>query len=425
MAIQASEPDRHPVLRFADALAASLDKAHAVEPAFMSASEKREALVTLHRQERRLVALRLKILAVSDDVTEETGARDAAVWLAHHTLTENGPNAADLRLAVALDKRWSHLAAALVAGRVNQAQARVIVHGLEQLPGDLDPEIPARAEQHLVELAERHRPRELQVLGRRILEVVAPEVADDHEARALEAEERRARETTSLRTKRLGDGCSRITIEVPDAVAGRLGTYLDAFTSPRHDTGHDPTGALGIPGVQDGDRIPVHRKRGQAFCALLEAIDPVRLPLHGGDATTVMVTVGLDRLHSRLAAAGVDGAEPITAAEARRLACTARILPVVLGDRSEPLDLGRARRLFSPAQRKAMAVRDRRCRAEGCTVPASWCEAHHAGKPWSEGGRTDLADGVLLCSWHHHRAHDDRYRSSRLPNGDIRFSRRT
>ena len=97
----------------------------------------------------------------------------------------------------------------------------------------------------------------------------------------------------------------------------------------------------------------------------------------------------------------------------------------MLGGRSEVLDLGRAARLFKPAQRKAMIIRDRECRAEGCTIPAAWCEAHHWGKPWSRGGRTDLKDGLLLCSWHHHRAHDDTFAASRMPNGDVRFSRRT
>ncbi|MGI8521716.1 MAG: hypothetical protein ACR2K3_00165 [Nocardioides sp.] len=61
----------------------------------------------------------------------------------------------------------------------------------------------------------------------------------------------------------------------------------------------------------------------------------------------------------------------------------------------------------------------------GCTIPAAWCEAHHATTSWATGGRTDLADGVLLCGWHHHRVHDDRYHSDRLPDGDIRFHRRT
>jgi predicted restriction endonuclease len=57
-------------------------------------------------------------------------------------------------------------------------------------------------------------------------------------------------------------------------------------------------------------------------------------------------------------------------------------------------------------------------------MPAAMCEAHHL-KPWSQGGRTDLADGVLLCSHHHHVIHDPRYVTTRLPSGDYRFHRRT
>jgi hypothetical protein len=72
-----------------------------------------------------------------------------------------------------------------------------------------------------------------------------------------------------------------------------------------------------------------------------------------------------------------------------------------------------------------MIVRDRECRAEGCTIPAAWCEAHHWGRPRAQGGSTDLADGILLCSWHHHRAHDDTFDASWMPNGDVRFNRRT
>jgi hypothetical protein len=178
-------------------------------------------------------------------------------------------------------------------------------------------------------------------------------------------------------------------------------------------------------GLGEGDRIPVDRKRGQAFCALLEAVDPKRLPVHGGDSTTLIVAVSLEDLREELATAELGPADKLTAGEVRRLACTASIIPAVLGGKSEVLDLGRSSRLFRPAQRKAMILRDRECRAEGCTITAAWCEAHHWGRPWAEGGRTDLKDGVLLCSWHHHRAHDPTYDSSRMPNGDVRFSRRT
>ena len=197
--------------------------------------------------------------------------------------------------------------------------------------------------------------------------------------------------------------------------------YLDAYTSPRRTAFTDNDVAM----------LPLARRRGEALCALLEHIPADRLPAHGGTATTVMVTLDLDTLRTELGLglgsglAETSTGETITAAEARRPACTAGIVPVVLDAKSEVLDLGRTRRLFSPAQRKAMAIRDRHCRAEGCDIPAAWCEAHHANKPWSRGGRTDLADGLLLCSFHHRRAHDPAWRPDRMPDGDVRYTRRT
>ncbi|KQY63612.1 hypothetical protein [Nocardioides sp. Root140] len=72
-----------------------------------------------------------------------------------------------------------------------------------------------------------------------------------------------------------------------------------------------------------------------------------------------------------------------------------------------------------------MGIRDKTCRSEGCLVPAKWCEAHHHTLSWLHGGRTDTKDGKLLCSWHHHRAHDDTYDMTLMANGDVRFRKRT
>ena len=138
----------------------------------------------------------------------------------------------------------------------------------------------------------------------------------------------------------------------------------------------------------------------------------------------MMVTIDLAQLRQDLGAAQLGNGGRISAGEARRLACTATIIPVVLGGASQILDLGRKSRLFSPAQRQALMLRDQHCRAEGCTIPATWCEAHHLGTPWSQGGRTDLANGALLCSHHHHRAHDPTYHHDILGDGQLRFQRR-
>ena len=138
----------------------------------------------------------------------------------------------------------------------------------------------------------------------------------------------------------------------------------------------------------------------------------------------MIITIPLQTLQNGLGTAQSGTGEPITAGQARRLACTAALVPAVLGSTSEVLDLGRTARLYSPAQRRALGLRDQTCRAQNCTIPAPWCEAHHAD-PWSRGGKTDLDNGDLLCHWHHQRAHDTRYTTTRTPDGDIQYHRRT
>ena len=88
----------------------------------------------------------------------------------------------------------------------------------------------------------------------------------------------------------------------------------------------------------------------------------------------------LEQLLADLDHAGVctlDTGGRISAAEARRLACTAGIIPVVLGGKSQVLDVGRKRRLHNETMRIAMGVRDGGCTAEGCETPPGLCHAHH------------------------------------------------
>lgn len=418
----------HPIARFARGLDAALDKLVAANPVFMSRDEKAEALVLLEQGRDRLAALEMRLLVVSGEVTEDGAYRTVADFVSAQTHADRGPLAAAERLGRELDERWRVLGEAAAAGAVSIDKVRVIAAALGELAGDptVSGEVLAKAELHLISIAPDFTAKQLKVLARRVLEFVAPEIGQAAEARALEADERRAREAMRFSFRAAPDGLLGVTEihgRVPDAVATRLKTYLEAFTNPR-------VSAL----VEQADAAVARperahsRRMAEAFCSLVETLDPNRLPIHGGAATTVMVTIALSDLRRDLAGADLagcsDDASRISAGEARRLACTGEVIPMVLGGKSEVLDLGRASRLFSPAQRKAMAVRDRRCRADGCTQPANWCEAHHFKQPWSQGGRTDLRDGKLLCRWHHQRAHDSRYETSEMANGDVRFTRR-
>ena len=415
---------RHPVLACADVIEEALKDVAGVEPAFMATGEKAEALLRLTRLADRVESLRMRVMAAADDVAAEDGARNVAAWLSPRVAGDYGPAAATEHLASALDGRWTRVGAAVADGRVSVPAARVVVRALEELPAEVDADLRDRAEAHLVGEAEHYTPTQLRRLGTKVLDVLAPEAYDDHERRLLEAAMRRAEATTRLTLHERGDGSVDLRARLPEATAARLRTYLEAFTSPRHDDARGRPGAS-LLDPATGRRLPHDRVLGIAFCSLLEAVDPTRLPAHGGQATQVVVTMPLAGLQAGTGTGLLPDGTPLTAGEVRRLACTAAIVPAVLGGASEVLDLGRTRRLFSTAQRKALALTHPRCRADGCSVPATWCEAHHDRDPWSCGGRTDLADGTLLCGWHHRRAHDETYDLTRTPNGDLRFHRRT
>ncbi|MRX42117.1 DUF222 domain-containing protein, partial [Agromyces sp. Q22] len=92
--------------------------------------------------------------------------------------------------------------------------------------------------------------------------------------------------------------------------------------------------------------------------------------------TTVVVRVDLDTLIDGLGHARIDGIEqPISPATARRMAADAELIPAVLGGDSLPLDLGRAARLFTKAQRLALGERDGGCASCGQNI--GYVEAHH------------------------------------------------
>ncbi|MDA3015464.1 MAG: DUF222 domain-containing protein [Actinomycetota bacterium] len=111
----------------------------------------------------------------------------------------------------------------------------------------------------------------------------------------------------------------------------------------------------------------------------------------------------LDGLHSASVCEYSDGTS-LSVPTARQLACTAEILPVVLGGNGVPLDVGRSRRLATSAQRSALAALHATCAIDRCDVPFDRCEIHHV-TPWEHGGQTDLSVLIPLCSHDHHEIH--------------------
>jgi hypothetical protein len=423
MSSQSVDHPEHPVVDLARRLHCRLSAAAQAPLMSMTPEQKRETLVTLTQDVAQLEALRLRLLAEAEqsEATTTSGAANAADWLAIETRQVRRDTRSDLRLAQRLEDH-DLLSAAMAAGDVNVTQARAIVTSLEKLPKTgvfaVTVEQRTRAEAHMVSLAADHDAQELRVLGKKLFEVIAPDKAEEFEGKALEAEEARALQRTTLVMWEDDEGTIHGRFRTPAMPGQMLVKMILALTSPSRAVATNSTGI-------DPD-LPTPVRNGIAFTQLIESVAAKDLPTTGGCGATIVVTMTLEQLMADLTAAGVctlDTGGNLSASEARRLACTAGIIPMVLGGKSQVLDIGRRRRLHTEGMRLAMGVRDGGCTAEECETPPGMCHAHH-DLPWSEGGHTNVATGRLLSPHHHRRIHDRRYETTRLPTGKIRIHRR-
>jgi hypothetical protein len=404
---------RHQVAVTVERLHTELDAVSQASVWSMGHDEFTETLTDLTRLRARVEELELRVAAGAHraDVGAHVGATSTASWWAHASRQTPSEAHRRMKLARSLDWDHEHTGDALSAGDVVLEQARVIVDALDALPADLvEPELVQRAETHLIALAREHDARALKILGARILDHLAPEIAEAHERAVLEAEEKRAAQRARFTLADDGHGSCHGRFTLPAAQGQMLKKQLLAIAAPRHRAAaREATG-----GEAPGDRLPLPQRMGQAFGEWIERYPADRLPQTGGTNAGVVVTIPLETLLGSERPGTLDTGAVITASQARRLACEAGMIPAVLGGQSQPLDLGRTRRFHSRAQRIAIGLRDGGCTAEGCDWPPGLCHVHHE-LPWSRGGRTTVEDGRLLCPRHHARAHDPSYRCPTCP----------
>ena len=375
--------------------------------------------------ESQVAAMKLRLLAEADArrLADDSAATGTDAWAARLTGSTRAVMAGGLWLARLLEEKYAATRKAFASGGICEAQVRVIVKAAETIPAGVSEEGRVAAEEALVSKAVNGMDaRRLRRAARRMLEVLSRDLADQHEADQLTDEERRAETETWLTLHDNGDGTTSGRFTIPELQAALLRAALERLSAPRR-TGRNNAGApVDDPTVATDSQTQSWSERlGAAFIELLE-----HLPTHGHGAVgaTVVVHIDLERLRDGLASAGLDTGTALSAGEARRLACNSGIVPAVLGGRSEVLDAGWERRLFSNGQRRALSVTHDACAAEGCERPFAWCEIHHR-HPWSSGGRSDLSNALPLCGHHHRRAHDSRYDMRLLPTGEVRYRRRS
>ena len=273
-------------------------------------------------------------------------------------------------------------------------------------------------------------------------ELLDPGNAPDHEPTEVElsdlvaddqvrADEGRSEHETYLVLEEDVDGWWEGRFRIPPLAGQSLRAHLEHRTSPRRAARRQTDPDSAGPGVQV-DVVPdlptnYLNRLGLALCEILEHLPsdaagatPGRVGVNG---FAVVVHVDEPALRTGIGTALLDTGAEISAGEARRLACNAGILPLVLSGDSIPLDLGREKRLFTRHQAIALSARHDSCAAEGCDRPFAWCELHHLC-PWSEHGPTDLDNAVPLCGHHHRRIHDPLYLWHVNPDRSVTFQHR-
>jgi hypothetical protein len=373
----------------------------------------------------------LRALAAHDaeDLGRADGCSDTALWWAQRS----GCRISTAKDLVALARRvftgdLSDTGHALVSGTLSLDQARALHHGTRRIPA-----------------------AEVVQVQRIALEAIA--IGDGtmtaesigslcHHARSLLADEaseqqRWERQQTgrAFALVKLIDGwhCEGfLTDEVGDHLHAQLQARSAPVTGPageRDERGslqrqHDAIGELLITSptaFSGGDQIAA---RGHVAVEVVITADDVQrimgpqsspdhsLARQACSADTIS-WVALQRQHRPRTAHG-----NLTQGEEQVLReALGRIAPALGGTPTDVLNQGRRKRVATDPQRRAASRRDKGCVLPGCTVPPDRCQVHHATQIWDHGGLTDLDDLVLLCLWHHHLIHEDRWTLTHTPHG--------
>lgn len=305
-----------------------------------------------------------------------------------------------------LAPRMPASAAAVEAGSIGEGHIRVLRRTMARLARieGIDPATEADAERMLAGWAEQLPPAALAKVAEKLLETLDPDgVAPDEDEGADDELLVGKRSDGSLALKgRFRDKMDvDLVLEVLDALSTPAGPDDPRDLGQRRAEAFKelcaqavtPTGIAADAGTDDQPPTsPIPAPRGGGHDDL-PASRPAKpgCPQVSGRA---LMTITIDhRWLAGLMGHGVlDSQTPIHPVTARRWACDAGVVPLVLGSSSEPLDVGRLSYTVTEAQRRALHYRDGGCAFPGCTRRPKRCHAHHidttSSTGWSAGRPT-------------------------------------
>ncbi len=167
----------------------------------------------------------------------------------------------------------------------------------------------------------------------------------------------------------------------------------------------------------DASRAPAQRRADALVDVCRFFLDHQRSKAGGRHRPHLNVVVELDDL-AEGGGGRIVGGPALDGSSVSRLLCDSALHRVVMSGRSAVIDYGTSTRTIPAPLWNALVIRDEHCRFPGCDRPSTWCEGHHV--VWvTDGGPTELANLVLLCSRHHHRLHQAGWHAKLRPDGGL------
>ena len=365
-------------------------------------------------QMRVLMSEQLAVIAEAErrGLFSEHGARNTKAWL--QSLLRLSPGDADSRVKVARkveDRRaltgealppdQPETADALAEGAIGLEHARAITDGIAKLPPRATPQERADAEAFLTSNARVLQPGQVRVLAERIRYQLEQDGALREEQYQIDNRE------LHIATGR--DSMTVLKGRIDREAGARLRAALDPLARPRPSKDGDP------------DPRSANKRNADALVEVLDlALASGEVPTSGGEPPHVAVTIGLSELQEAFGSGVLESTgEPLSASTARRMACDAKVIPIVLGTSSEPLDVARESYVVPRHLRKALHARDGTCAFPGCDHPPGTSQAHHC-QHWADGGTTSLDNLVMLCAAHHRMLHAQNWQA-RITHGRPEF----
>ena len=331
----------------------------------------------------------------AQNVTSELCGRSTKRWLIEDQYLAV-PEAGQLtRLARDLPAR-PVTRAAFEQRVISSAHATAILTALSHLPIELRDTV----EPHLIERARFYPPEEIAGFIDELLQTLGIDKNSD-----VRRERRHASRGVDVATTLDGNRSVKGTL-TPD-VGARFAAALKAASQPSG---------------PDDDRT-LRQRQHDALGVIADTYTGQAEPSFTGAPRTVIVTIDLATLENRLREAWITTPfGSISPETARRLACDAELIPLVLGSKSEALDIGQADHEFTTAQRRAAYQRDGgRCAFPCCRNPVA--ELHHIVFRRRQ-GPTSLDNAAWLCAYHHWLAHEGGWTLQRDSNGDYLWTNR-